>query len=397
LYWDNSNSFLGVGTATPGARLQVNGTGLLTATAFSVKDSGGTDSFTVLDNGNTYVRGVLTVSGSSASNATTLMGRTVSGEVASISLGTNLSFSGNTLNATGGGGTPAGSTGEVQFNNAGAFGASSNFNWDNTNSRLGIRTATPGASLQIVGAGTTSGTTSFLVQSSGTTELMSIKDNGNINFSTTSTGLYWDNVNKRLGIGTSTPSSVLNVIGIATVSSSLSISGGLTMSEASNIHSYTAPATNRTLAFVTNSNSFRLFPTGSFSIGTTSDLGRCAIRTANTTSGVTAFLVQNSTPSDLYKIENNGKINYWATNTAAGTTGAVTIDRPSGTVNFAAAASALTVTNTLCTTSSIVFATVRTNDTTAYIKNVVPGAGSFTINLGAAATAETSVGFFIIN
>jgi hypothetical protein len=44
-----------------------------------------------------------------------------------------------------------------------------------------------------------------------------------------------------------------------------------------------------------------------------------------------------------------------------------------------------------------VFATVRTNDTTAVIKNVVPGAGSFTINLEAAATAETSVGFWIIN
>jgi len=55
------------------------------------------------------------------------------------------------------------------------------------------------------------------------------------------------------------------------------------------------------------------------------------------------------------------------------------------------------VTNSLCTTSSIVFATVRTNDATAYIKNVVPAAGSFTINLGANAAAETSVGFFIIN
>jgi hypothetical protein len=55
------------------------------------------------------------------------------------------------------------------------------------------------------------------------------------------------------------------------------------------------------------------------------------------------------------------------------------------------------VTNSLCTTSSIVFATIRTNDTTAVIKNVVPAAGSFTINLNAAATAETSVGFFIIN
>jgi hypothetical protein len=121
------------------------------------------------------------------------------------------------------------------------------------------------------------------------------------------------------------------------------------------------------------------------------------LRGSNTSGGTNAFLVQNSTPSDLYKIENNGKISYLATNTAAGTTGPQTINGPSGTVNFGIGASSLVVTNSLCTTSSIVFATVRTNDATAYIKNVVPAAGSFTINLGANATAETSVGFFIIN
>jgi len=42
-------------------------------------------------------------------------------------------------------------------------------------------------------------------------------------------------------------------------------------------------------------------------------------------------------------------------------------------------------------------ATVRTNDATATIKNIVPAAGSFVINLNTAATAETSVGFFVIN
>lgn len=85
------------------------------------------------------------------------------------------------------------------------------------------------------------------------------------------------------------------------------------------------------------------------------------------------------------------------TNTAGGTTGNRTINKMSGTVNFAAGASSLTVTNSLCTTSSIVFAAVRTNDTTAIIKNVTPGSGSFVIRLNAVTTAETSVGFFIIN
>lgn len=83
--------------------------------------------------------------------------------------------------------------------------------------------------------------------------------------------------------------------------------------------------------------------------------------------------------------------------TAGGTTGNQTINRISGTVNFAAAATSLTVTNSLVDASSIVMAVVRTNDATATIKNVVSAAGSFTINLNAAATAETSVGFFVLN
>ena len=83
--------------------------------------------------------------------------------------------------------------------------------------------------------------------------------------------------------------------------------------------------------------------------------------------------------------------------TATGTVGAQTIQKPSGTVNFAAAASALVVTNALVNANSIIYAVVRTNDATAAIKNVVPAAGSFTITLSAAATAETSVGFLITN
>ena len=120
----------------------------------------------------------------------------------------------------------------------------------------------------------------------------------------------------------------------------------------------------------------------------------------NQSSGTTTgncLLVQNSTPTALLTVLDNGKTSFAATNTAAGTTGAQTINKASGTVNFAAATNTLVVTNSLCTASSIVFAVIRTNDATAWVENVVPAAGSFTINLGANTTAETSVGFFIIN
>jgi len=83
--------------------------------------------------------------------------------------------------------------------------------------------------------------------------------------------------------------------------------------------------------------------------------------------------------------------------TPGGTTGARTIDRMAGTVNFAAGASSVTVTDAMVNANSIIFCTIRTNDATAVIKNVVPGAGSFVINLSAPATAETSVGFLVTN
>lgn len=86
-----------------------------------------------------------------------------------------------------------------------------------------------------------------------------------------------------------------------------------------------------------------------------------------------------------------------ATITAGGTTGNQTINNRAGTVNFAATATSLTVTNNQVTANSIVMAVIRTNDATAEIKNVTPSAGSFVINLSAAATAETSVGFYVLN
>ena len=83
--------------------------------------------------------------------------------------------------------------------------------------------------------------------------------------------------------------------------------------------------------------------------------------------------------------------------TPALTTGDQTINKVAGTVNIAALGTTVTVTNSLVTATSIVLCTLRTADATAWIKNVVPGAGSFIINLGAGATAEVSIGFVVTN
>lgn len=83
--------------------------------------------------------------------------------------------------------------------------------------------------------------------------------------------------------------------------------------------------------------------------------------------------------------------------TLAGSTGNQTIDKPSWSVQFAAWATSLTVTNNLVSASSHVFCTIKTNDATAIIKNVVPTGGSFTINMNAAVTGTTVVAFMVIN
>jgi len=65
------------------------------------------------------------------------------------------------------GGSPAGSTGQVQFNNAGAFGASSNLFWDINNARLGIGAggASPSSRLETWVGSTLADAATFLVAS----------------------------------------------------------------------------------------------------------------------------------------------------------------------------------------------------------------------------------------
>ncbi|HEY0545324.1 MAG TPA: glycosyl hydrolase family 28-related protein [Pyrinomonadaceae bacterium] len=85
------------------------------------------------------------------------------------------------------------------------------------------------------------------------------------------------------------------------------------------------------------------------------------------------------------------------TMTTAGTTGAQTINKAAGSVNFAAAATSLVVTDSLVTAASIVVCTVQTNDSTLKSVQCVPTSGSFTIYANAAATAETKIAFVVIN
>lgn len=73
---------------------------------------------------------------------------------------------------------PAGTAGQIQFTDGSAFAADSNLFWDNTNKRLGVGATTPTARVHIKGSGSTSASTSLLVQNSSGTELFAILDDG---------------------------------------------------------------------------------------------------------------------------------------------------------------------------------------------------------------------------
>lgn len=83
--------------------------------------------------------------------------------------------------------------------------------------------------------------------------------------------------------------------------------------------------------------------------------------------------------------------------TAAGTNGAQTINKVSGSVNFAISAGSLVVTDNQVTTTSVLICTVATNDALFTSAQCVAGSGSFTIFANNAPAAATRVNFLITN
>jgi hypothetical protein len=78
---------------------------------------------------------------------------------------------------------PSGVAGAIQFSNGSSFASdAANLFWDDTNNRLGVGTNAPSSKLQVVGSGSTSATTSLLVQNSAGTELARFSDDGSISF-----------------------------------------------------------------------------------------------------------------------------------------------------------------------------------------------------------------------
>ena len=147
-----------------------------------------------------------------------------------------------------------------------------------------------------------------------------------------------------------------------------------------------------TLIGATNNFAFRAEDTAAVTTGKTAYGFYSAVNIATGGGTTYGFYAAGTAPNYF-----GGDMRFAKTVTAAGTTGAQTINKNAGTVNFAAAATSLVVTNSLVTTSSIIIATVGTNDATMKSVLARAAAGSFTIYGNAAATAETRVNFIVIN
>jgi hypothetical protein len=109
------------------------------------------------------------------------------------------------------------------------------------------------------------------------------------------------------------------------------------------------------------------------------------------------IIVARDNANDVFEIDDGGNVRLDVTITPGGTTGNQTINKAAGSVNFAAGAATLTLTNNLIVANSLIFLTLLTNDATAVLGDVVAASGSCVINMAVVPTAETKVGFLVIN
>jgi hypothetical protein len=166
-FWDNTNKRLGLGTASPGQRLDVhsstgvtaqfNGTGVTNAT-LQLQNAGtskwtignyynsGNNDFNIYDNVNTTYRAYFTNTGYAIFPSNVIIGSTNRSSSYGLDVYSSAYFRSSiyNLNYTQGSILFAGSGGLINQNN-------SQFFWDNTNNRLGIGTASPSYALDVNG------------------------------------------------------------------------------------------------------------------------------------------------------------------------------------------------------------------------------------------------------
>jgi hypothetical protein len=255
---------------------------------------------------------------------------------------------------------PGGSNTDIQYNNSGAFGGSSNLQWDNTSVRLNIRPAlSSSAALSVRGGSDLSSSFSFVAGNNSGTEFFRVRNDGivsargnylqlgtdvNVGIGPTTNGTSFTSSGADVlfagsNAGSSNACATFNIFGGTKTASSgtLGITGG-TFSPTTGSNTYsiinvtsgfvinqtgtatgitrginiaptlTAAANYRAIDW-NNNTGYGLYGTGTANnylagdtvVGTTTPSAKLHSRGSNASSGTNAFLVQNSTPSDIYQ------------------------------------------------------------------------------------------------
>jgi hypothetical protein len=192
--------------------------------------SSGTGTVTNINTTAPLSGGPITTSGTITTAMATnkLIGRSTagSGVMEEITVGTGLSLTGGTLSSIGGA-TAAGNTNEIQFNNGGAFAASSNLDWIISDNRLLLgseNTADINSRMVVIGKGISTNNTFVVHNSTGTNNSLIVRDDGFV------------------GVGTNAPNlgTIFRIVNSSNNYFDLSNEGGIAIGRQSTISTNTA-------------------------------------------------------------------------------------------------------------------------------------------------------------
>lgn len=215
------------------------------------------------------------------------------GQVLAKNSSTNYDVAWTTVSG-GGGGTPAGNTGEIQFNNGGSFGASSGLFWDNTNGRLGVGLNTGLTNEITASVASVDGIASINTSASSTTAGSNITVYSNDNAALAS--------GDRLGAFNFGGSNGVGTIGTG---ASIQAFTGATWG----VGSLPSTMTFSTIGIGSASLSerFRINNDGNAAYGANESIARFSIRGSGASSTSSALIVRNSVTATLFNVRDDGK------------------------------------------------------------------------------------------
>jgi len=184
--------------------------------------------------------------------------------------------------------SPSGVSGAIQFSNGSAFASdASNLFWDDTNNRLGVGTNAPTATAHFRGIGTSSATTSLLIQNSAGNSALQVRDDNNVFVINNNSDAVF-NVSNGSNFGLS----IFGFQNSPVIGSFSSIAFG-------------QYGTSKTQGALTSTTMFVDVANRNVGIGTTSPSARTHIVGSGSTSATTSLLVQNSAGTELFRVYDN--------------------------------------------------------------------------------------------